>query len=56
MIFARIVDDAVDAFAVHFGGGLVGVVTAPFLIPNGIFFQRDNAAAAVSSSSHRLYI
>jgi len=41
------VDDPMDAFPVHFGGGLVGVVTAPFLIPDGIFTRRDNASASI---------
>ena len=48
--WSLIVDDPMDAFPVHFGGGLVGVVTAPFLIPDGIFTRKDNASATVSFS------
>ncbi|KAJ8023642.1 Ammonium transporter 1 member 2 [Holothuria leucospilota] len=39
--YAR-VDDPLDAVAVHLGGGVVGVLTAPFLIyPEGIVFNWD---------------
>lgn len=30
------VDDPLDAFAVHFGGGLWGLISACFLVENGI--------------------
>lgn len=41
------VDDPVDAFPIHFCGGLAGLLTAPFLIPQGIFFRRDAQSAVV---------
>jgi len=41
------VDDPIDAFPIHFGGGLVGLLTAPFLVPDGIFFKADYQSAVV---------
>lgn len=40
---------AIDAFPIHYCGGLVGLVTAPFLINEGIFFKQDRASAMVRS-------
>lgn len=31
------VDDPVDAVAVHFAGGLVGMIASPIFMSNGIF-------------------
>ncbi len=42
-----LVDDPVDAFPIHFCGGLAGLLTAPFLIQHGIFFKRDAQSAVV---------
>lgn len=30
------IDDPLDAFAVHFGGGLVGILTTPVFMNGGI--------------------
>lgn len=45
--FIEIVDDPVDAFPIHFCGGLAGLLSAPFLIPQGIFYRRDAQSAVV---------
>lgn len=48
IIFFRFaVDDPIDAFPIHFCGGLVGLLTAPFLVADGILFKRDLASAVV---------
>jgi ammonia channel protein AmtB len=41
------VDDPVDGFPIHFCGGLTGLLTAPFLIRDGIFFKQDAHSAVV---------
>lgn len=40
-------DDPVDAFPIHFCGGMIGLLSAPFLIPQGIFYKRDAQSAVV---------
>ena len=42
-----LVDDPMQAMAIHFGGGLTGLVTCPFLIYDGIFFKQDQHSAIV---------
>jgi ammonia channel protein AmtB len=42
-----IVDDMLDSFALHYSAGLVGLVTAPFLVPNGLLFKPDVASSKV---------
>ena len=32
------IDDPLDAFAVHYGGGVVGVLTTPFFMKGGIIY------------------
>ena len=49
-IYDPLVDDAIDAFAIHGGGGLVGLLTAPFLIADGILYSWDQKSAEVNSS------
>ncbi|XP_046454360.1 putative ammonium transporter 1 [Daphnia pulex] len=39
------VDDPVDGFPIHFCGGLAGLLSAPFLIREGIFFKQDAHSA-----------
>lgn len=39
------VDDPVDGFAIHFCGGLAGLLSAPFLIREGILFKGDAISA-----------
>jgi ammonia channel protein AmtB len=46
----HLVDDPIDAFAIHGGGGLVGLLTAPFLIGDGILYSWDQKSAEVNSS------
>ena len=41
------VDDPLDAFAVHFGGGFFGMVSAPFLIDSGVLLVGDYKSAEV---------
>lgn len=41
------VDDPVDGFPIHFCGGLAGLLSAPFLIREGIFFKQDAHSAVV---------
>lgn len=41
------VDDPIDAFPIHFCGGIVGLLSAPFLVADGILFKRDLASAVV---------
>lgn len=46
------VDDPVDGFAIHFCGGLAGLLSAPFLIREGILFKGDAISAVVSFLSN----
>ena len=48
-------DDPVDAFPIHFCGGLSGLLSAPFLVPQGIFFKRDAQSAVVLLLQPALY-
>ncbi|KAK4010730.1 hypothetical protein OUZ56_019862 [Daphnia magna] len=41
------VDDPLDAFAVHFGGGFSGMVSAPLLVTNGVILVGDVNSAEV---------
>ena len=43
----NLVDDPLDAFAVHFGGGFFGMVSAPILINNGVILVGDTDSAQV---------
>lgn len=45
--FPFTVDDPLDAFAVHFGGGFFGMVSAPILIKSGILIAGDTNSAQV---------
>ena len=42
MIWLR-VDDPLDAVAVHAGGGLLGVLLAPFVTRDGVFYQTSDS-------------
>lgn len=42
-----LVDDPLDAFAVHFGGGFSGMVSAPLLVTNGVILVGDVNSAEV---------
>lgn len=42
-----LVDDPLDAFAVHFGGGFFGTVTAPILVKTGVILTGDTNSAQV---------
>ena len=46
MIWFRI-DDPLDAVAVHSGGGICGVLAAPFVIGKGGVFDVDDANTAM---------
>ena len=41
------VDDALDSFAVHFGGGFFGMLTAPILIHGGVLLTGDTHSLQV---------
>ena len=41
------VDDPIDAMGIHIGGGLAGMLSAPFLLPNGILIAQDMHSAVV---------
>ncbi|XP_046459386.1 ammonium transporter 2-like isoform X1 [Daphnia pulex] len=41
------VDDPLDAFAVHFGGGFFGMLSAPILVNSGVILTGDESSAEV---------
>ena len=41
------IDDPLDAFAVHSGGGMVGVLAAPFVIGEGGVFSAEDSVTAM---------
>lgn len=43
------VDDPLDAFAVHFGGGFFGTFATPLLMNNGVLIAGDTNSAQVCS-------
>lgn len=43
----HLVDDPLDAFSVHFGGGFSGMVSAPLLVDSGVFLVGDYQSAQV---------
>ena len=45
----EIVDDPLDAAAVHFGGGMWGVLAMPILAPSGLVYTRSAEAFVVMS-------
>ena len=47
------VDDPLDAFPVHFGGGFFGIVAVAFFMEGGIFFDPSRNSAAVSPLKRR---
>lgn len=42
------VDDPLDAFAVHFGGGFFGTISAPILVKTGVILVGDTDSAEVT--------
>ena len=42
------VDDPLDAFAVHFGGGFFGMISAPILVDSGVLLVGDLKSAEVN--------
>ena len=46
-ILQFLVDDPLDAFAVHFGGGFFGMISAPLVFDQGVFIIGDANSAQV---------
>ena len=55
MIWFRI-DDPLDAVAVHSGGGICGVLAAPFVIGKGGLFDADSATTAMHQAKSDIKI
>lgn len=43
------IDDPLDAFAVHFGGGLWGLISAPIIVEDGIAYAIGNTIGGADS-------
>ena len=49
------IDDLLDAFPVHFGGGVIGIMFAPMFMYDGIWYYKGNACTYHTAISYILY-